>query len=145
MKKTVTLLSLSGVLLAGGLPLTATPAAASACAFDPNKVEYADDARIARKQHAYYCRHRLISARGALTAKGAAWFDLRNGTTPPARTDRAAERQLRGYRDLGLWNPNRIEYADAPRPALRQFKSWFKKGYISPEGAWTKKGKARFA
>lgn len=51
--------------------------------------------------------------------------------------------QLFGYRQLGLWSPGKVEYADAAKRALKQFTNRFARGYIGPDGGWTKRGKAR--
>lgn len=128
---TVTLVTAS---LASAFTAGTAAAATRRCAYDPNRVEYADDAKIAAKQHRSYCRYRLIGRNGAWTAKGRAWIDLRNGDV---HSRKPAEVQLRRYRDLGLWNPNTIEYADSASRALKQFKTWFAKGYITSNGNWT--------
>ncbi|WP_157246348.1 hypothetical protein [Nonomuraea typhae] len=135
---------IAGSLVAGALVLSPGTATAAACAFDPNRVEYSDDAKIAKRQHRTYCIYRLIGRDGAFTAKGRAWIDLRNGAVRPAGTAGKAAAQLSRYRKLGLWNPNRIEYSDSPVRAVKQFTTWYAKGYIALSGGWTKRGQARF-
>lgn len=145
MKQKITSLALTCALLCAGVTLISAPAAAAVrCAVTFDGVDYADDPQTARRQHAFYCRHRLINAKGVPTGKGRVWFRLRAGTTPPARSARRVARQLALYRRLGFWNPRKIEYADGRRAALAQFKTWFRQGYIAVNGGWSEKGKARF-
>lgn len=145
MRKILAATIVAGALATGGVALaTGTASAAATCKHDPNKIEYSDSARIAAKQYKRWCRFGLIASDGGWTLKGRTWIDLRNGDTPKARTTKAVNAQLGKYRRLGLWNPNKIEYADSATHALAQFKSWYVKGYISLDGGWTKRGLAQF-
>lgn len=140
---------ITAALAAGALgALALFPGTASAakdkCAYDPNRVEYSDNSKVAKRQHRTYCKHDLIGRDGALTAKGRAWNDLRTGATPPARTEEQAGTQLYRYHKLGLWNPDKVEYAGGAARALQQFKNWHSREYLDVNGGWNKRGKARF-
>ncbi|MFI9554674.1 hypothetical protein [Nonomuraea endophytica] len=141
---------ITAALAAGALgALTLFPGTASAakekCAFAPNRVEYSDNSKVAKRQHRTYCKNELIGRDGALTAKGRAWNDLRNGSTHPPKSEEQAGTELYRYHKLGLWNPDKIEYAGSAARALKQFTNWYSKDYIDVDGSWTKRGKARFS
>ncbi|GAA4090516.1 hypothetical protein [Nonomuraea soli] len=142
MRKALALTAITSTLLTAGTVL-ATPASASGCRLDHNRIEYPSDPAVARKQNRFFCRYGIIDASGGLTRKGVAWLGLVNGHTPAARTELTAHGQLLAYRRLGLYDPNKIEYADDSLIASRQFKKWFAKGYIKPDGGWTKRGQAQ--
>ncbi|MFI6291842.1 hypothetical protein ACIBEJ_09680 [Nonomuraea sp. NPDC050790] len=140
---------ITAALAAGALgALALFPASAAAakdrCAFAPNRVEYSDNSKIAKRQHRTYCKNDLIGRDGSLTAKGRAWQNLRNGETAPAGSEEQAGTQLYRYHKLGLWNPDKVEYAGGAARALKQFKNWHSREYLDVKGGWNKRGKARF-
>lgn len=138
MRKVSVLAAVTGVLVAV-LVAPASAAPSGKCALKPSRIHYSADVSEAKRENRFLCRHGLIDASGGPTGKGIAWMGLTNGHTPAARTRPAARAQLTAYRRLGLWDPNKIEYADDELIALRQFKQRYARGLIKPDGGWTQR------